>query len=64
MCAVVAVIHATDGALVRAGDPVLTMECMKQFWPVSSPSDGRITILARLGAVVDEGAVLAEVRRE
>ena len=58
--AVVAV-HVADGAHVRAGERVVTIEAMKMEHPVIAPHDGIATIIAALGDQVRRDQVLARV---
>ncbi|MBV9511370.1 MAG: acetyl-CoA carboxylase biotin carboxyl carrier protein subunit [Caulobacteraceae bacterium] len=52
-------IEIADGALVAAGDLLITMESMKMEIPVEAPAAGRCRLQVAEGESVQEGAVLA-----
>ena len=52
---------AADGAQVKAGDAVCVVEAMKLFNPIKASASGRITFLAKHGAQVVKGDVVAAV---
>ena len=52
---------AADGAQVKAGDAVCVVEAMKLFNPIKASASGRITFLAKHGAQVVKGDVIAAV---
>lgn len=58
--AVVAV-HVADGALVRTGDRVVTIEAMKMEHPVVAPHDGVVTLDVAVGDQVRRDQALAQV---
>jgi acetyl-CoA/propionyl-CoA carboxylase, biotin carboxylase, biotin carboxyl carrier protein len=58
--AVVAV-HVADGARVRAGERIVTIEAMKMEHPVTAPHDGIASIDAAVGDQVRRDQVLARV---
>jgi acetyl-CoA/propionyl-CoA carboxylase biotin carboxyl carrier protein len=58
--AVVAV-HVADGARVRAGERVVTIEAMKMEHPVTAPHDGIASITVTTGEQVRRDQVLARV---
>ncbi|MEI2638891.1 MAG: acetyl-CoA carboxylase biotin carboxyl carrier protein subunit [Microthrixaceae bacterium] len=45
----VVAIHISDGAHVRAGMPVVTIESMKMEHPVTAQASGRVTALHVIG---------------
>lgn len=49
--------------MVDDGDPVCEVESMKVNIRVNAPAAGKILWLTRLGEVVGEGEVLAEIVR-
>ena len=52
---------AADGAAVKPGDAVCVVEAMKLFNPIKASASGRITFLAKHGAQVVKGDVVAAV---
>jgi acetyl/propionyl-CoA carboxylase alpha subunit len=49
------------GALVQAGDPVLTLEAMKLYHTLSAPFTGRVAVLnVGVGDIVAQGQCLVE----
>ncbi len=58
--AVVAV-HVTDGAVVAAGDRIVTIEAMKMEHPVTAPHDGVVRLEVAVGDQVRRDQVLAHV---
>ncbi len=58
--AVVAV-HVTAGALVRAGDRIVTIEAMKMEHPVTAPHDGVAAVEVAIGDQVRRDQILARV---
>ncbi len=58
--AVVAV-HVADGASVRAGDRIVTIEAMKMEHPVTAPHDGTVTLDVAVGEQVRRDQPLAHV---
>ena len=58
--AVVAV-HVADGAVVQAGDRIVTIEAMKMEHPVTAPHDGVVTLDVAVGEQVRRDQALAHV---
>ncbi|WP_334147948.1 acetyl/propionyl/methylcrotonyl-CoA carboxylase subunit alpha [Microbacterium sp.] len=58
--AVVAV-HVADGAIVRAGTPLLSIEAMKMEHPVLAPLDGTVHLLVAVGDQVRRDQLVARV---
>ncbi len=55
-------IHVGVGAVVAAGDPIVTLEAMKMEHVVAAPHGGRVTELAvRTGDQVTRGRSLATI---
>jgi len=52
---------AADGAAVRAGETVGTVEAMKLFNPIKAAGAGKITFLVKHGDRVTKGQVLATI---
>lgn len=53
-------IEASVGQVVKAGDPVVTIEAMKMEIPVVAPQDGTVaSIDVAVGDPIEAGAVLA-----
>jgi pyruvate/2-oxoglutarate dehydrogenase complex dihydrolipoamide acyltransferase (E2) component len=50
-----------DGAEVREGEPLYTLESDKSIMEIESPATGRLRIGAEAGAVYPVGAVLGEI---
>ncbi|SDA33940.1 Biotin-requiring enzyme [Methylobacterium sp. UNC378MF] len=50
-----------DGARVRAGEAVATVRIGEARHDITSPADGRLTLLAPINEVVDPGCIIAEV---
>lgn len=61
MVASVREVHAHDGDRVGAGDVLLVLESMKMEIPVHAERGGVVSSLVALGAVVQEGDLLAVV---
>jgi biotin carboxyl carrier protein len=59
----VATVAVAAGAVVAAGDPVVTLQAMKMEIPVPSDQAGTVeAVLVTEGQEVEMGAVLARVR--
>jgi biotin carboxyl carrier protein len=50
-----------DGEIVREGEVVAILECMKMEIPVKAPMGGRLRIATEEGVTVDEGDVILHV---
>jgi pyruvate/2-oxoglutarate dehydrogenase complex dihydrolipoamide acyltransferase (E2) component len=50
-----------DGASVRAGEAVAAVRIGEALHDISSPAEGRLTVLAPVNEVVDPGCIIAEV---
>ncbi len=61
--AVVAV-HVSDGARVRAGERIVTIEAMKMEHPVTAPHDGIASVDVAAGEQVRRDQILARVRAD
>ncbi|MET0782370.1 MAG: biotin carboxylase N-terminal domain-containing protein [Microbacterium sp.] len=61
--AVVAV-HVADGARVRAGERVVTIEAMKMEHPVTAPHDGIASVAVAIGDQVRRDQILARVNAD
>ncbi|KAM9862856.1 Acetyl-/propionyl-coenzyme A carboxylase alpha chain [Leucobacter sp. BZR 635] len=57
----VVAIHAEDGAIVAAGQPVLSVEAMKMEHVLRAPVDGTLVLRVAAGQQVGANEVLAEV---
>jgi urea carboxylase len=56
-------IHSTSvGVAVTKGSQLLVMECMKTEFPIESPCDGTVIMLAPPAQNVEAGDVIAMVR--
>lgn len=53
--------HVESGALVKAGESLGELECMKTLFPIVAPCDGVVTWLVVLGAFVGQDEALAEI---
>lgn len=51
------------GDIVKAGDIVLTLNCMKMLISVQSPGDGKITYWVDQGQYISQGEVLAWIEQ-
>lgn len=59
LAGIVKAVAAEVGAVVKAGDPVMTLEAMKMYTAINAPRDGTITAIhAGPGDAVDEGQPL------
>jgi pyruvate/2-oxoglutarate dehydrogenase complex dihydrolipoamide acyltransferase (E2) component len=54
----------SDGADVRAGDPVATVRIEKALHEIMAPAQGRLTIFASENAVIEPGTLLARLDPE
>ena len=55
-------VAAAEGAEVRQGDVLLTLEAMKMQWPLRAPHDGTVRrVLCREGEIVPAGTALVEM---
>lgn len=50
-----------DGAWVRAGESVAAVRIGEMLHDITSPADGRLTVLAPVNELVDPGCIIAEV---
>jgi 3-methylcrotonyl-CoA carboxylase alpha subunit len=58
-------VHAAVGALVEAGDPLLTLEAMKMEHTINSPKSGTVSdIFFQVGEMVEEGVQLIAIASE
>ncbi len=51
----------SDGATVKAGDVIYTLESDKANQEIEAPASGVIRISGAVGAVYDVGALIAEI---
>ncbi|MEI6673628.1 MAG: biotin/lipoyl-containing protein [Verrucomicrobiota bacterium] len=59
LAGIVKAVDAKVGAVVKAGDPVITLEAMKMYTSINAPTDGTITAIhVNPGDAVDEGQAL------
>lgn len=55
-------IHTSDGAVVRRGDVLFTLEAMKMENAIKAPSSGRVShCIVQSGTAVEKGAVLCTI---
>eukprot|EP00605_Chrysophyceae_sp_TOSAG23-4_P001889 GSChrysophyteH1.ASY1.ANO1.2085.1 assembled CDS len=54
----------SSGDRVKAGDPVCILNAMKMEHVVNAPSDGVVSLACEEGAMVMDGAILAEITEE
>lgn len=52
---------AADGAAVKKGQPLYSLESEKSVQEIEAPEDGTLRILAAVGEVYPVGAVLGEI---
>ncbi len=57
----VVAVHVADGAIVTAGDPLVSIEAMKMEHPVTAPHDGTVHLLVALGDQVRRDQPVARV---
>jgi pyruvate/2-oxoglutarate dehydrogenase complex dihydrolipoamide acyltransferase (E2) component len=50
-----------DGAIVRAGQPLYSLESEKSVEEIEAPASGRLTIRSRVGETYKVGHLLAEI---
>ncbi|WP_144877594.1 biotin carboxylase N-terminal domain-containing protein [Microbacterium sp. 1.5R] len=60
----VVAVHVADGATVKAGDPLVSIEAMKMEHPVLAPQDGTVQVLVAVGDQVRRGQPVARVTEE
>ncbi|GAB3599094.1 acetyl/propionyl/methylcrotonyl-CoA carboxylase subunit alpha [Microbacterium tumbae] len=60
----VVAVHVADGASVRAGDVLVSIEAMKMEHPVTAPHDGVVRLLVALGDQVRRDQTVARVEAE
>jgi len=60
----VVAVHVVDGATVKAGDPLVSIEAMKMEHPVLAPRDGTVQVLVAVGDQVRRGQPVARVTEE
>ncbi|WP_309066490.1 acetyl/propionyl/methylcrotonyl-CoA carboxylase subunit alpha [Microbacterium sp.] len=60
----VVAVHVADGATVRAGDPLVSIEAMKMEHPVLAPHDGTVHLLVAVGDQVRRDQPVARVDEE
>jgi pyruvate/2-oxoglutarate dehydrogenase complex dihydrolipoamide acyltransferase (E2) component len=52
---------ATDGAMIRKGDPLYSVESDKSVLEITSPANGKLTILAKAGEVFPIGHLVGRI---
>jgi len=57
-------VHVADGDVVRAGDPLVSIEAMKMEHPVLAPHDGTVHLLVALGDQVRRDQPVARVSEQ
>ncbi|MBM7464464.1 acetyl-CoA/propionyl-CoA carboxylase biotin carboxyl carrier protein [Microbacterium esteraromaticum] len=57
-------VHVAEGDLVRAGDPIVSIEAMKMEHPVLAPHDGTVHLLVALGDQVRRDQPVVRVSEE
>ncbi|MEN0022082.1 MAG: biotin carboxylase N-terminal domain-containing protein [Microbacterium sp.] len=60
----VVAVHVVDGATVKAGDPLVSIEAMKMEHPVLAPQDGIVQVLVAVGDQVRRDQPVARVTEE
>ena len=50
-----------DGDIVKAGQPLYSLESEKSVVEIEAPSSGKVKIIAKPGEVYQVGAVLGEI---
>ncbi|PCE13710.1 acetyl/propionyl-CoA carboxylase subuit alpha [Microbacterium sp. SZ1] len=60
----VVAVHVVDGATVKAGDPLVSIEAMKMEHPVLAPQDGTVQVLVAVGDQVRRDQPVARVTEE
>ena len=61
MSGIVAQIYTPTGSIVQVNDELLSMECMKLFYPVSAGLSGQINLIINVGEFVEEGQELGTI---
>ena len=54
----------SDGAAVRAGDPIATLRIEEALHEVTAPAGGRLQLTAAENAIVEPGTLLARLDPE
>jgi pyruvate/2-oxoglutarate dehydrogenase complex dihydrolipoamide acyltransferase (E2) component len=52
---------AEDGAEIRAGEPLYSLESEKSVEEIEAPASGTLKIIAQIGETYPVGTVLAEI---
>ncbi|MFB4351771.1 biotin carboxylase N-terminal domain-containing protein [Microbacterium sp. LS_15] len=60
----VVAVHVVDGATVKAGDPLVSIEAMKMEHPVLAPQDGTVQVLVAVGDQVRRDQPVVRVTEE
>jgi len=53
--------HRAEGDAVRAGEVIATLEAMKMETAVAAPCAGRLAPIARAGALLQAGELMAKI---
>jgi biotin carboxyl carrier protein len=61
---IVAQIYTPNGASVQVNDEILSIECMKLYYPVISSLVGRLNLIINIGEYVQEGQELGSILEE
>ena len=56
-----AVIDKPSGSVVKKGETIAQIECMKSFWELIAPADGVIHWRLTLGEVVGQDEIVAQI---
>lgn len=52
---------ATDGATVKEGDPIYSIESDKSVLEIAAPASGRLAILAKAGEIFPVGHLIGHI---
>lgn len=58
---IITLLHVDEGKRVDEGDPVLSIECMKQLHDITAPAGGTVRFKARLGEMVEQDQIVAHI---
>jgi pyruvate/2-oxoglutarate dehydrogenase complex dihydrolipoamide acyltransferase (E2) component len=58
---VIAEWHVADGATVKEGDPLYSLESEKAVEEIPAPASGTLKIIAPIGETLQVGTVLGEI---
>jgi len=62
LAGIVKIVHIAEGAAIKEGDVIITLEAMKMYTPISAPQGGTLSsIKVKEGDGVEEGQILFSI---